>query len=211
MEKSKYKYIFKCTLLGSQGTGKTSLVERFLNNTFKGEATPTVGAAFSSKRIMIDNLDMRLDIWDTAGQERFESLVPIYMKGTCFFLVVYDVTDPMTYEKAKIWIDKIRSDEIIPKYEMERPLILLIGNKIDLGYEPMLLETVKSDFENVEDVRIITCSAMTGENSEEISLEIMKEIKIVLSNENGFTEEKIEIINVDNENYPSIGQNCKCG
>ena len=47
---------------------------------------------------------MQLSIWDTAGQERFESLTKMYFKDSDAALIVYDVTFPESFERAKKWI-----------------------------------------------------------------------------------------------------------
>lgn len=36
-------------------------------------------------------------IWDTAGQEKYDSLAPIYYKGSQVAIVVYDVTEARTF------------------------------------------------------------------------------------------------------------------
>lgn len=64
----------KIVVLGSQGVGKTSLVNRYVKNQFQpASTTSTVGASFLTKRVVDDESDtlVRLQIWDTAGQERF--------------------------------------------------------------------------------------------------------------------------------------------
>ena len=64
----------KIVVLGSQGVGKTSLVQRYVKNQFNpASTTSTVGASFQTKRVVDDESDtvVRLQIWDTAGQERF--------------------------------------------------------------------------------------------------------------------------------------------
>ena len=64
----------KIVVLGSQGVGKTSLVQRYVKNQFTpASTTSTVGASFQTKRVVDDESDtiVRLQIWDTAGQERF--------------------------------------------------------------------------------------------------------------------------------------------
>lgn len=77
----------KIVVLGAQGVGKTSLVDRFVKNAFTPpEAmTSTIGASFLTKRVVdIDSgTVVRLQIWDTAGQERFRSISKLYYRGRC--------------------------------------------------------------------------------------------------------------------------------
>jgi small GTP-binding protein len=75
----------KIVVLGSQGVGKTSLVNRYVKNAFAPPAsmTSTIGASFLTKRVAdIDSSTVvRLQIWDTAGQERFRSISKLYYRG----------------------------------------------------------------------------------------------------------------------------------
>jgi small GTP-binding protein len=74
----------KIVVLGSQGVGKTSLVNRYVKNAFTPPTTTsTIGASFLTKRVVdIDTSTVvRLQIWDTAGQERFRSISKLYYRG----------------------------------------------------------------------------------------------------------------------------------
>lgn len=70
----KVKYSMKVITLGSSGSGKTSLLVRFTDNSYKQEQNCTVGIDFKSKIVTVDEIPMKLQIWDTAGQERFKSI-----------------------------------------------------------------------------------------------------------------------------------------
>ena len=61
----------KVVLLGDTGVGKSSLVLRFVTNSFKAYSESTIGASFMSKIMAIDGNKIKFQIWDTAGQERF--------------------------------------------------------------------------------------------------------------------------------------------
>jgi small GTP-binding protein len=77
----------KIVVLGSQGVGKTSLVNRFVKNAFHPSIHSTIGASFLTKRVVdIDSSTVvRLQIWDTAGQERFRSISKLYYRGMEIF------------------------------------------------------------------------------------------------------------------------------
>ena len=79
--------------------------------------------------MIINDHRIQFDIWDTAGQEKFRSIVKIYYQKANAALIVFDVTNRESFEKAVRWIDEVRDccDEEIK--------IGLIGNKSDLGEE----------------------------------------------------------------------------
>ncbi|KDN35566.1 hypothetical protein RSAG8_11481, partial [Rhizoctonia solani AG-8 WAC10335] len=66
----------KIVLLGDQSVGKTSLITRFMYDTFDNTYQATIGIDFLSKTMYLDDRTVRLQLWDTAGQERFRSLIP---------------------------------------------------------------------------------------------------------------------------------------
>eukprot|EP01117_Protostelium_nocturnum_P015792 TRINITY_DN6152_c0_g1_i4.p1 TRINITY_DN6152_c0_g1~~TRINITY_DN6152_c0_g1_i4.p1 ORF type:complete len:145 (-),score=40.84 TRINITY_DN6152_c0_g1_i4:79-513(-) len=64
----------KIVLLGDSGVGKTSLVQRYVQQNFIENQQPTIGASFLSKTIFLEERRIKLRLWDTAGQEKFRSL-----------------------------------------------------------------------------------------------------------------------------------------
>src|SRR4051794_8211294 len=65
-------------------------------------------------------------IWDTAGQERYHALGPIYYRESNGALLVYDVTDPQSWDKVKSWVKELK------KMLGNSCVLAIIGNKIDL-------------------------------------------------------------------------------
>ncbi len=64
---------------------------------------------------------------DTAGQERYHSLAPMYYRGAAAAVVVFDVTHPSSFERAKKWVWELRQNVQNPNL-----IIALVGNKVDL-------------------------------------------------------------------------------
>lgn len=53
-------------------------------------------------------LQVELSLWDTAGQERFHSLGPIYYRDAAAALIVFDITDIDSFERAKAWVKELQ-------------------------------------------------------------------------------------------------------
>ncbi|KAJ5833912.1 Ras-like GTP-binding protein RYL2 [Penicillium riverlandense] len=101
----------KIVVLGAQGVGKTSLVQRYVKNAFNPAATTsTVGASFVTKRVLDSTSDtiVRLQIWDTAGQERFRSISRLYYRGAHACLLCYDITDEQSFQEMAGWLRELR-------------------------------------------------------------------------------------------------------
>ena len=118
----KHKVVF----LGPQGAGKTSLVVRFMYDSFDPNYMGTIGIDFMSHVSMVEGVPVRMQIWDTAGQERFRALVPTYIRGSQAVFMVYDVTrePPEVEAEIKRWHNMVNM-------EGDSPCIALIANKMD--------------------------------------------------------------------------------
>ena len=120
----------KLVLLGESAVGKTSLVLGFVKGVFDKlefqEFNSTIGAAFLSKTVFFDDTTVKFQIWDTAGQERYHSLAPMYYRGAQAAIVVYDITNTDTFERAKTWVKELQ------RQASPNIVIALAGNKADL-------------------------------------------------------------------------------
>lgn len=119
--KSKYKLVF----LGDESVGKTSIITRFMYDTFNDAYKVTIGIDFVSKTMYLDDRIVRLQLWDTAGQERFRSLIPSYIRDSSVAIVVYDITNRASFMNTEQWIDDIRTER------GNDVVIMLVGNKTD--------------------------------------------------------------------------------
>ena len=90
---------FKVVFLGESSVGKTSLINRFLHDSFDSVYRATIGIDFMTKKIQrpADQKSVKFQIWDTAGQERFRSLIPSYIHKSAVAVVVYDITNAETF------------------------------------------------------------------------------------------------------------------
>merc|ERR1712066_694886 len=118
---------FKLVFLGEQSVGKTSLITRFMYDSFDNTYQATIGIDFLSKTMYLEDRTVRLQLWDTAGQERFRSLIPSYIRDSTVAVVVYDVTNINSFQQTNKWIDDVRTERGTDV------IIVLVGNKTDLA------------------------------------------------------------------------------
>ena len=83
----------KLLLIGDSNVGKTSLLLRYLDNTFSDKYITTIGVEFKSKDITLNNKTYKIHIWDTAGQERYKSITRNFYKHAEGIIFVYDITN----------------------------------------------------------------------------------------------------------------------
>ena len=101
----------KVVLLGEAGVGKTSIISRYVNNTFSDVLMSTTGASFAVKKLEIDDHKIKFQIWDTAGQERFRSLAKIFYQNAAVAVLVYDITRRDSFQKLKdFWVKELKEN-----------------------------------------------------------------------------------------------------
>ncbi|KAF3424173.1 hypothetical protein E2986_07147 [Frieseomelitta varia] len=110
---------FKLVLLGESAVGKSSLVLRFVKGQFHEYQESTIGAAFLTQTVCLDDTTVKFEIWDTAGQERYHSLAPMYYRGAQAAIVVYDITNQDTFVRAQTWVKELQrqATKKLPKNE----------------------------------------------------------------------------------------------
>ena len=64
----------------------------------------TIGAAFFSQTLALNETTIKFEIWDTAGEERYHRLAPMYYRGAAAVTIVYDITNSYYFNRAKNWV-----------------------------------------------------------------------------------------------------------
>ena len=133
----------KLLIVGYAGTGKTSFVNRWVNQNFDESYKATIGGAFSYKLYRHSKGDFyRIQFWDLAGQDQSLHITKIFAKDAHGFVVLTDATDPATRDKGIKWKEAVHEVE---RFRDGEPLpCVLVENKIDLLGEPD--KTVTEEF-----------------------------------------------------------------
>lgn len=153
---------FKLVFLGEQSVGKTSLISRFMYDTFDSAYQATIGIDFLSKTMYLEDRAIRLQLWDTAGQERFRSLIPSYIRDCAAAVVVYDITNRTSFQSITKWIEDVISER------HQQALIIIVGNKTDLN-DKRQVSTEEGEAKAKEyDALFMESSAMSGSNVKQL-------------------------------------------
>jgi len=164
---------FKLVLLGESAVGKSSIVHRFVKDSFDDFRESTIGAAFLTQTIQLDDsTTIKFEIWDTAGQERYKSLAPMYYRNANAAIVVYDITQESSLERAKSWIKELQ------RQANQDIVIALAGNKLDLAEERQVDQTLAQTFASEEGLLFFEVSAKSGEGIKEIFTQIAKKLPL---------------------------------
>jgi small GTP-binding protein len=166
MGKNKNKeWALKLAILGDPAVGKTSLIDKYITNSFKENYQPTLGVNIVSKDIRIEEINsrIRLLLWDIAGQDKYELTRQNFFQGCVGALLVYDMTQYSSFNQIKLkWLEDFK------KFSRPDGVYILIGNKSDLKESiKVSYEEGKSLSEEIDAADFIETSAKFGDNVEE--------------------------------------------
>jgi len=161
---------FKLFLLGESAVGKSSLVLRFVKGQFLEFQESTIGAAFLTQTVCLNDTTVKFEIWDTAGQERYHSLAPMYYRGAQAAIVVYDITSTESFDKAKSWVKELQ------RQGNPNIVISLCGNKIDLEIKRTVDAETAQNYADENGLLFMETSAKTAANVNELFVAIAKKL-----------------------------------
>jgi len=149
--------VYKVVMIGDFGVGKTSLVQRFVNNSFSEEYLSTIGVSIAKK--LTERSTIML--WDIEGHTEFKPIFKQYLLGAKGFILVGDLTRVDTIKSLQHHIELCQS--IVPNV----PIVIAL-NKADLenlqSYEA--LQEIEQLSSNI--VKVLKTSAKSGDSVEEL-------------------------------------------
>lgn len=164
------RYLYKVSLVGPSGVGKTTIQKRVVTNKFIQAIESTVGVTFESKKYKVANRVVELQIWDFGGQTRFKDISNLLIRGSDAVLLVYDVSRPVTLDELKnVWIP------LTLKNVSSDTILVLDGNKIDLGKRVTGSE-IKGVLKKGRIPYYFETSAKTGYGINEVFIELVKKL-----------------------------------
>ena len=163
---------YKLVVFGSGGVGKSSIVLRFVTDTFSMEYLPTIEDCYR-KTCLVDQKTAFLDILDTAGQEEYSALRDQWVREGRAFLLVYSVTSKQTFDEIPQFRERIllvNEDEVVP--------MVLVGNKCDLDSERQVsTEDGRKLAQDYGGIPFVECSARESLKCEDVFFEAVREIR----------------------------------
>ena len=120
----------KCVLLGNENTGKSSIVYRYIDDTFNKEPGSTIGCSFYINKTKINNRNVNLNIWDTSGAERYRSLLPMYFRSAHVILICIDLSIYINEDLVEYWVNEIDNN-----IDINSKRIYIVGTKSDIKNE----------------------------------------------------------------------------
>ncbi|EKM82514.1 hypothetical protein AGABI1DRAFT_111121 [Agaricus bisporus var. burnettii JB137-S8] len=193
----------KIVLLGDQSVGKTSLITRFMYDTFDNTYQATIGIDFLSKTMYLEDRTVRLQLWDTAGQERFRSLIPSYIRDSSVAIVVFDITNRQSFMSTTKWIEDVRSER------GNDVIIVLVGNKADLSDKRQVTLEEATAKATQLNIMFMETSAKAGHNVKGLFKKIAMSLPGMEKENQSDTNTKIDVTTSSAGEVPEASS-CNC-
>lgn len=150
------KATFRAVTIGDSSVGKTSIINRFLRNSFDKSEPSTIGALYESYTETRKGKQIELQIWDTAGQEQYRSLGPIYFRSSAGALLVFDITNQKSFENLEEWLTGFRN------VGGDNTTVIVIGNKSDLADQRVVAKEQAEEWATAHGCMYTETSALMG-------------------------------------------------
>ena len=157
-------FAYKVVVIGDFGVGKTSLIRRFVENSFSEDYLSSIGVTMSRKQLVAQNgTESTMMIWDTEGQTEHKAIFKQYLNGAKAFIIVADLSRDETIKSIKSHVELCQ--EVVPN----TPICIAL-NKSDIESANYSLEELKNLAPNIVDV--YKTSAKLGSTINEIFVDI---------------------------------------
>ena len=195
----------KMILLGDSGVGKTSIIGRYVDDSFSKDEASSSSMTYIQKKIKINNQKINLSIWDTVGQEKYRSLTKLFFKDTKIVILVYAINKKDTFDGLTYWLN-LYKDSI-----GDEAILGVAGNKSDLFLKQEVDEEEARKF--AEDNKALFSLISAKENKPELDDYINKLVKNYLKKYGLISEEKktIKLNENDNDNIEEVKAGCCAG
>jgi small GTP-binding protein len=150
-------FSYKVVMVGDFGVGKTSLVKRFVENSFSEEYLSTIGVSISKKNLQHSTIML----WDIEGHTEFKSIFKQYLLGAKGFIIVADIHRQNTLDSIKKHV------ELCHNVVKDAPICIAL-NKSDLEHtiSNQEIEEFKSISPHI--ISVLKTSAKESEGVDEI-------------------------------------------
>ena len=190
---AKEEFVFSIVVDGAQKTGKTSIIEKFIENVQPQSKKSNMGG-FNNyyKYVKIESSIIKLDIIDFTINDITKRGISNY-KNANVIMFVYSIDDKASFEKILTKIQLINNNNI--------NYFFLIGNKEDLDLRKVTSSEAKKAMEKYNIQFFMEVSAKTGFNIDYIFFEA---VRLLYKNRNTNNPNTHKVFEIAKRNEPSL-------
>ena len=201
------KYILKLLTIGDQFVGKSSIINRYIDDKFNENIKPTLAIDYKTKMIQKGENLIKISIYDTAGEEKYRHLIKNYYNGSNGILLIFDITKRNSFDNLNFWLDELEKN-----CNLNNLYIFLVGNKTDLKKERKVSYDEAKNFADMKKIPYIEISAKTGDNIDKLFNDFIKGTIINIieqkKKDNSFLKESFKISFLDKDEKTIRDKKC---
>lgn len=186
--------LIKCCIIGDSNVGKTTIIDKFINNKSNNKNNCTIGAIYWSFSKVVNNRKIKLNLWDTAGQEKYHSLIPMYTRCCNILLLTFDLTNKKSLYNLENWYNLTKTNLNIS--------YIIIANKIDEENLIQVDDEMIEEFINnklKKNITFIKTSAKTGENIKLLFDKIYDTAYNIIERRSKFNNNSVDFISLNTD------------
>ena len=165
-------YHGRVVLIGDASVGKTSILNRLIEDRYDELEAQTIGANYQLFTQEIDSSRVEMQLWDTAGQEKFRSLIPVYYRNAIAAVAVYDVSNMDSFSHLSDWIEQFQNEAGVAA------VVFVVGNKTDLVDDRQVKAEDTESWAHARNYSFFECSAKSGDGVKHLFEEMAKAIVV---------------------------------
>lgn len=164
-------YMFKLLLLGDIDTGKTSLLCRFVEDSFITAYFPTIGVDFQIRTVYMDTVRIKLQIWDVSGEHCSTAAKCSLYRSSAGIVITYNTIKRETFNSVPYWLEQVRRNA--------RPdvKLVLVGTKCDCTDERVVSYITAKHFAVERQIPFFEVSNKEGTNVEVAFMTLVAELR----------------------------------
>ncbi|ESA37051.1 small gtp-binding protein [Leptolyngbya sp. Heron Island J] len=157
----------KLILVGQGSVGKTSLINRLINDYFNPNEKKTDGLNVTNWMINVNTKDVRLNVWDFGGQEIYHTTHQFFLTKRSLYLLVCNCRTSEEENRLEYWLKLIKS------FGDSSPVII-VGNKRDEQPFDINRKALRDKYSNIK--AILETSCLEGVGIDDLNQAILTEV-----------------------------------
>ena len=150
----------KVLLVGAEGCGKSTMLERYVDSKFTAAYIPTIGVDFKIKMDEVGKWTPKLQIWDTAGQQRFKTIISSYFRGAHCIILCFDGPESLKEIEEEFYKD-------VKKFAADKVTVTMCLCKADGDVDPKLYDSATEVASNFN-IALFRCSSKHDDGVQEV-------------------------------------------
>ncbi|MEG4030214.1 MULTISPECIES: leucine-rich repeat domain-containing protein [unclassified Microcoleus] len=145
----------KVHLVGQSSVGKTSLINRLIDNKYNLNEPQTDGLNITDWKITVNTQPVKLNVWDFGGQEINHATHQFFLTKRSLYLLVCNCRTSEDENRLEYWL------KLIESFGGASPVIL-VGNKCDEQPLDLNRKAWRDKYPNIKAIIETSCQSGTG-------------------------------------------------